>query len=628
MSNDKSKIEIGIKATGGDAAAEEISKPIDAQTEAAEKLREKQESDKAFYAKMAEDDEKARQAMVAQLKKEEEARLAVVEARKKETAAAKETQAATSGPGTPMFEYQERSVKTVTDAAAEAKAPIEDVTEALDEMIGGDGAGLQGVAEESAKAGAATTSLGGRLIALAGGPIGIAVAAFSALLTVFVKIRSTLIEVDETASDVISSAGEAIDALNADDATTSVGSLADELQRLTDRQNEANAAFFTAAERLNTLKDAQATLAKSQIDYDVATGKITADEGRIKKAQMEIEIDQRRVDLQVELASSQKETAEAASRNADEAVKIAEAELNAAKEKEKLRSADAARALVDAQTKALRASAMGDIGILDPNGGNKAIELAGGADEVRRLIDNMKGLAGVNARAGLSGGLPLDQILGPMERAAIAKQMADESKVEADAAAEAAERIKGLSDAAVTEKEAQVESLRKTRVAAEAEAEQAEKALEAAKFQKVLSEQFLIPAAENDIAALNASRSKQDADNARKAREKAALDARRAEIDAEAQGARPDLDRRAQRMGAAGLDKALVSKAESIAQGLSDGVNLSEAEQGLAAFDALITRIPEASRAQAMQAVAPFIARLSSFERMLQDLERTVKEGR
>lgn len=90
-------------------------------------------------------------------------------------------------------------------------------------------------------------------------------------------------------------------------------------------------------------------------------------------------------------------------------------------------------------------------------------------------------------------------------------------------------------------------------------------------------------------------------------------------IDEEAKAAVGPLDARARRMEALGIDDELVSKAESIAQGLSDGVSAGEAERGLAAIDSIIARLPSALQATARAAMAPY-------EQKLQQLDAAVKQ--
>lgn len=618
MADPNKDFEIGIKASGGDAAAEEIKKPIDAQTEAAEKLREKQESDKAFYAKMAEDDEKARQAMVAQLKKEEEARLAVVEARKKETAAAKETQVATSGPGTPMFEYQERSVQSVTEAAVEAKAPIEDVTEALDEMIGGDADGLTGVVSVSGKSGTAIGALGGRLLALAGGTIGVAIGALTGAIAWLSRFQASI---DKTSEDVdglgvsnreLSDAIAELDATPVNELAAAVERHAEAMDLVVEKNDVYLDSISARKEELLLALEYENKYKTAIIDRQVAEGKLSAREAAVLKGDLAKEaLDQSSA---AELAA-----AEARLQQTQSAIQSALVELTAAQE--------ALRTAGPAPTEARDAAAA------------NRTEAVTKEREAARLIQELKD---GTSKSPQEGGLSL--------RRAIALQaqidaLTAETKIieeRGQALAEQAAKEKAEYDASIKAKADQVEAsraivedLRKTQAVATAE-------FRAAEQRRRLDQTFGAATIDEGTAAsvADADRKQREqqaaaekkqqaaADKAKKAAEKAVLDAQREAIDREAKGSRSELDRRAQRMGAAGLDKALVSKAESIAQGLSDGVNLSEAEQGLAAFDALIARIPEASRAQAMQAVAPFIARLSSFERMLQDLERTVKEGR
>jgi hypothetical protein len=207
---------------------------------------------------------------------------------------------------------------------------------------------------------------------------------------------------------------------------------------------------------------------------------------------------------------------------------------------------------------------------------------------------------------------------------------AEQEKLKAAAAglADLAEDERAAYESRVTQQEKLVDAAKRSLDQLRAQQVAVTKDLVAADQNARLTEKFSVPTAQIETAAELAKIEAKKADEKRKEderaeRERIAEEQRRQRdaIDEEAKAAVGPLDARARRMGAKGLDDQLVSKAESIAQGLSDGVSTGEAERGLAAIDSIIARLPAALQSQAQAAMAPFESKLRQLDAAVKQLE-------
>lgn len=370
--------------------------------------------------------------------------------------------------------------------ADEARAKIDALRQATESA--GRSAGPAGM-------GGKIAGLGRSLLHLAGGPIGLALAAIGALVGSLRNSSRTLDEVRESSDEVITTMGELLDGLDYAAATGQVDSLAAAVDSLAGIQAAANDRFAEAALRVERLADAQLELEKAQIDLAVARGDLTPAEAAARKADLDVGAMERRAAAQTEIAAAARETAAELAAEAAAAERLAAAELAAAKAAAAAGVDAAKRPVVDAANRALAGSAIGGLSNLDSGAAARAIELAGGADEVRRLIADMGGLVGTLARARLAAGESVESVLGSAERAALAKQITDEARVEGEAAEAAALAAREKGAAIVAEKEKQLAALARTRAAAEAEAARAVEAERRAVEQQALTRDYLAPAA-------------------------------------------------------------------------------------------------------------------------------------
>ncbi|HRQ88037.1 MAG TPA: hypothetical protein PLA50_04520 [Bacteroidia bacterium] len=575
--------EAQIAAAEATAATQERT---DAEAKAA---AEKAEADRKFYAEYNKISEAENAARAKRFQEEEQAAQRRVEARRKELEASKAAEAAAKrevGAMVPAWEQTGEAAEGAAEKIEEASDAMEaagDAGTGLDDVldqIKGRARSLRDQIDESrgaisgmgeAAAGASGSGALGRLGKMVGGAaagMGTFVTMFTAgmkVLGAFIEksreFRADAAETSEALSRSLDASVESRQSFERDlnKAMTSASGLAAELGRLSAIQAEANQKWEDAANSLESLNQAQDELAKSEIDLKVARGELSATEAAEMKGGIDIAALERRAALKVEMAESDKASSDAELSRAASAEAIAEAEAKAAAAKAEEVAKDGTRRMNAAHSKVADAEAVAGLDPFAANSAAMAIDLAGGEEAVRDMIEEMKGAKAYAIKLRLYYGASLESVLGAEERLMLAEQMLKQAEKEAEGAKTMADENNEAARKVAQEKAKEYEALKKSRETAEASAKEAGRNTDIAKDEQMRTEQFIIPAARNRIEAGRAAEQRrnqkqEEDDNARRAQE----DAQR-RADAEARGIGGDATRMARNAERNGeVDPALV----------------------------------------------------------------------
>lgn len=595
MATDKNGIEIGLKATGADAAAKEVAKVEEAITDAAEA------SEKA--ADSASGKGGGGGGLVPAWEAAGEAA---------ETAAEQIDEAA-----------------EVSDGMSEASARVRKM---LDEMRAGaeqaeDGVGnLSDVQEKAAAVTGALSGgvkgLGGRLLAMAGGPVGIAVGAIAGLIGFYRNLKRQIDDVVESQEAFRASNRETSDRLA--EMATPVGEATEALKRheeamdlIVKKGQVAVASIDKRTSAIEAQRQAAADLRDAILDLAVAERRMTKEE----------RAEQGGANEAADIASA-----------ADAA--LAEAK---AKEAEVSRSMQSALAevtaaqvdLIEIEARAKRSQAEADAAAHAhrSQAARKDTEISATNRDRRSLVESI-------GEAGLVGGVIDSFVEQKILRDKMKRLQAERDKLDAAAKkiiADEEENAKkrgpdldAAKDALKKAKES-LDAIREMQRSVGAELVEADR-------RKKLAEQYQIPTVQvrtkSELADLEADRKAKEAAAEAKARKeeerrqkeeaKRIRDERMEAIQRDIKAAADPYADRADRVEAGGLDAA-AKAIDSAARGFANGASVGELETVLFNLESVVREAPGHMQSAVRAAVDPLQRAAEEFKRRLETLESQFK---
>lgn len=303
--------------------------------------------------------------------------------------------------------------------------------------------------------------------------------------------------------------------------------LADELGRLADNNEFANDAARDTASLANSAAEAFDNYKRSLIDLKVARGEMTKEEAAAAKGEIDIEATRRDMAAKTKAAADAQTAAKEEYRAALEAERQATQRLaEAGKEAQNAGGRERER-LFNAAQQSTNAGIIGGLSPFDPTAASQTIDLAGGEEAVRQMIQDMEGTAGYIARWRLSLGQSVESVLGAGERSEISRMMADDAEAEMKAAE--TNRQKAQENAAKVQEERarELEAVRKIREAAEARERQAQFDVSKVAEENRITEGLTIPAMENRTQSELAQIEARKAEEKRREEERLAKEAER-----------------------------------------------------------------------------------------------------
>lgn len=683
MADKKTDIEIGLKATGGDAAAGEIGKPIEVMEAAAEAAAELADYIREMGNEMREagasaDDVAAAQApLIEQLNAITDAiherntaeaeTLAMAKAMADARQAEGDAQAIAKAQAE-AFEAEAKAIRELEEAyaaaaieAAElaqaaadaAEAEFAESTKTQDEALKRLGASvrnlipgysamsakIQGVQSAWSAASAAGTTFGSKLLTLAGGPIGVATAAFAVITGVVVKYWKEVQaarEKNTALADQLLAIRTRLDELAqpTNDVAEATKKHAEAIQSILDKSSDLEADATTRKDRLTDLIELEKGYRDAIVDRDLAAGKITPQEAARLKGENEITAMDAAAQAAVDAANERLQITGDALGNLTRELLAARQALGQAETGGDSSLSDRA---AEAAKRGARAQSQADF--IDQSGAtvdpNYLEKILGGPEAVKKLVmDNL----GIEGGAGVAIMFRKQLIDALNERAATEKRVADRLSKEAEE--ESAERKK-----VIKAKRDELEAIESAIADQKKERDAAAAAVRDAETQRQNNEQFRKPTValgvDAEVAKIEAEQKKKADEAARKEAERIAKEAekeaarsaqeeiekQRAALGVDQRAVAPGLAARADRIDAAGLTEA-AKVMDSAAKGFANGAGLGEIENVMFEVATVLRDTPESNQRIVEAALAPLKSALSDYKRRIETIESQIKANR
>jgi hypothetical protein len=527
---------------------------------------------------------------------------------------------------TPMFDWGapieegRQAVSETTTALEGLGATVTETAPAID--------GLTDAIDTSSKS---TGGFGAKLLTLAGGPIGIATTAITTLIGAWIKWRNA-VEATKTETDrILGSLKDqrkaiAETATATEKLTEETATYLDQLDDLAEKQRAAAEEYDATARRTNELAEAQDRLNKSNIDADVASGVISAEEGAARKIEVDIDAARRENDAVKEKAAKEKARADEEVRAAKTAESAAEADLAAAEEAAKKEEGRRDKFLDRSQTTAMSAQ-----GVMAPDASGEGITaMLGGKAELERRLGALTGVAGMSVAANKRDGDATASLDQAGDSAIVKKALADQLNKEAAAAAKAAaareDEVKVANDL-VEAKRAELEAVRAAVEARKKEADAAASKVTDAEQSAAISEGIDIPIAKREADATRKQGDLRAQKEATQAAAKAEADQRAAQAAAATEAANTaarEASAQAARMagnaaGNGGVPASVVGAVENAAAKLADGTTEQEIAGVMGRIVNALEGVPAAQQSAMRAALDPLMSRLSNIESQLRN---------